>query len=184
MSKRARIIRDIVIGIVIAASISTYVLWPVLTFGPQGQNVPLEPPDESRRLFHPDGFSIVMPPNWETPPWALRSGETLTMWPRKPFPSRGGTSINVFQLKAPPKLDGRSETIFQNKPAFENRAVLHDWQLDDPYDLSEYGLVFERGGSSYRIIYQFGAIHEEVPEMIRRYLETFRLEGQDVRDDK
>ena len=161
-----------------------YVLWPALTFGPQGQNIPTEQPDESRRLHHPDGFSIVMPPNWETPPWALRSGESLTMWPRKPYPSKGGTSINVFRLQRPPDFESLSTTIFQGQPAYEHKAVLHNWQLDDQYDLSEYALTFERFGSWYRIIYQFGAIRGEVPEMIRRYLETLRLDGEDVRDDK
>jgi hypothetical protein len=157
--------------------------WPFLTADvkpwEQGKNVPDTPPSEDRRVHNTHHFSIIVPPRWD---WRVLPHEpdptsthpTMFIRPKKTIPARCG-SIHVAKLgETPTELDELRKTEFQGEPAFfevETRAST----LDDPPHFS-YSLFFQRYGHWYRIGYVALRHQEELPPMVQRYFDTFRVE--------
>ena len=72
-------------------------VWPVVRDlrGPMGEAIPRQPPDEKNRVHHPLGFSLVVPPNWDS--HTILTSGPLVLAPKTPgryarrskFPFRG-----------------------------------------------------------------------------------------------
>ena len=124
--------------------------------GPYGELIPSDPPQESRRIEHASGFSIVMPPNWE-------------LFDRDPFfqivaRHRGGgmrfrSMITVAQV-APTdtELATWKRTDFHGHMAYEKpMRVQREYTFDDPA-WSNYSLFVDVSGKWWQV--SFGLAKE------------------------
>ena len=143
-----------------------------------GRDIPNAMPVESNRIVHPAGFSIVNPENWKSKLVAssdpfLPPGIFIS--PRSTRVSRRyGASLQVTQ---PPKdridIDGFSETEFQGQIAYKRIATRSGSFMDDPPAMS-YTLCFQRDGDWFKIRYSIYSSHDDLPDMIASYIDTFR----------
>ena len=167
----------IVTGIVAG---SLVLLWPVFNsknWGkPLGRAVPLEPPDEANRVGHPQGFSIIYPPNWEVRVQDAPPKPSLNGSPRSLIPSRNHAMLLVVKhgRDVPFDLSGFHPVEFQGEPAHEEEAV-RQVQYEKP-PAFVYGLIFQRGGCWYEVRYYNPDQLPSLPEIIRQYLSTFRTD--------
>jgi hypothetical protein len=74
----------------------------------------------------------------------------------------------------PAELDDLRKTSFQGKPAFFD-VETRPSTIDDPAHF-RYSLFFQRSGNWYEIGYVALLHQEELPAMVQRYLDTFRVE--------
>ena len=167
--------RRVVIAILGLASI---VLMAWLLSEGDGRDIPNAMPVESNRIVHPAGFSIVNPENWKSKLVAssdpfLPPGIFIS--PRSTRVSRRhGASLQVTQ---PPKdridIDGFSETEFQGQIAYKRLVTRSGSFMDDPPAMS-YTLCFQRDGDWFEIRYSIYSAHDDLPDMIASYIDTFR----------
>jgi hypothetical protein len=172
---RRRVIEWLVVVTVILVMVA--VLLPAVRLaqdpnGPHGDPVPTELPDERNRYYHESGISIVLPPNWETRQDSLN----LRIWPRCGL-GRMPAVLRAWRFdgERPTDLVSMRPTTFQGRPAFEQMVVVRKDTLDDPA-VSEYTLCFEHNGVWWDINYSIQDELEVLPDMMRRYIETIRLE--------
>ena len=77
-----------------------------------------------------------------------------------------------------PVPPGWRETTFQDQPAFFHIKT-RPGTFDDPPQF-RYRLFFERSGGGYELTY-VGLLHqEELPPMVQRYFDTFRVQAWEV----
>lgn len=143
--------------------------------GPPGEVFPTSLPNENNRIYHPLGFSIVAPENWEQRPidnlslpylqiyarvnyGRLKSMITITKWDRKPDASM---------------LEPCTHSTFQGESAWEYCRVTKKYTFDDGAR-SEYDLYFERDQVWWNVSFLVADTMKELPESIRRYLDTIR----------
>ena len=147
----------------------------------QGRDVPETPPSEDRRVYHPNYFSIVAPLNWEcsiTPPdpaSTISKYPSMTLWPKRSFGGRRAGIYVVGRFGMSSDLSGFDyrETTFQGQPAFFH-VETRPGTFDDPPHFC-YRLFFERSGDGYELTY-LGLLHQtELPPMVQRYFDTFRV---------
>ncbi|WP_435020942.1 hypothetical protein TA3x_002103 [Tundrisphaera sp. TA3] len=156
-----------------------------LMLGPIDPPIPTTPPDEIHRVRHPRGYSMIVPPKWGvrlSDPNDLPEQEDL--WtgicatPRYGHvPSRRfrGFVVHEFRIKEEDPSPGFHPVEFQGLPASEKEGIEETSRELDPSFV--YRLIFERGGRRYLIRYDHPGQIETLPEMVRRYLLTFRVEG-------
>jgi hypothetical protein len=181
---RRRIIEILWVGVVL--SCGGILWWPFLTADvkpwEQGRDVPETPPSEDRRVYNPDYFSIVAPLNWEcdaTPPEpdsTVLNYPRMTLWPKRSFGGRRAGIYVTGPLDISSDLSGFGyrKTTFQGEPAFFH-VKTRPGTFDDPPQF-RYRLYFERSGAGYELTY-VGLLHqEELPPMVQRYFDTFRVE--------
>ena len=154
-------------------------LWPIVrdARGPAGLPIPDRLPEESRRVRHPLGFSMVVPPDWN-----CHIGGSLLMAPATPgrYARRSKALIVVARIgpDRPAGLGPRARTRFQGGEAYEGMRVVRPWSFDDGA-WSEYTLDFRRGGHWYEVRYGIAEERQSLPPIVRRYLDTLRWgEGQ------
>lgn len=158
--------------------------WPMLTADvkpwEQGDDLPMTPPAEDRRVHNPFHFSIVAPPRWDwrvTPPDSDAAAKypTMALGPKKTFPRRCASIRIEKHAELSPDLSAYSPTSFQGLPGFSEVETRPGTLDDSPF--FSYSLFFQRSGDWYRLGY-VGLLHqEELPPMVQRYLETFRVES-------
>jgi hypothetical protein len=174
MVKRKRLVELAVALLIIVPTM--VLLWvPILTSDTKpwevGDAIPREPPSEDRRILNEAGFSIVSPPNW-----TVRNGNGLLhMRPKQVITgrSKAGISVSVWP-EMPQELEDTEIAEFQKQPA-HRRIEQRRSTFDDPA-LTAWTYHFERGGQWIAVGYFIAEAHEEVPEMVKRYLETLRVE--------
>ena len=168
--------------------------WPFLTAEvkpwEQGMDVPETPPSEDRRVYNPDYFSIVAPLNWECRTTLPEPGSTvlrfpeMTLWPKRSLGGRRAGIYVVGPFDMPSDLSdfGYRETTFQGQPAFFH-VKTRPGTFDDPPQF-RYRLFFERSGDGYELTY-VGLLHqEELPPMVQRYFDTFRVEASPRKENE
>ncbi|WP_406694920.1 hypothetical protein V5E97_28150 [Singulisphaera sp. Ch08] len=131
--------------------------------------IPAERPDESRRIFHPAGFSIVRPELWKSEVVSNRNPpDEGSIKLRSPFNVRPGASLDVVKLASEPALHGHAEEIrFQGQPARLTRK-----NLEDPGHFT-VELTFSRDASFWLLRYQLHHDQHAIPERMWEYMETF-----------
>ena len=178
---RRRWFVEVLIGLVVACPFWWFLWWPILTspnFGkPLGRQIPTEPLDEANRVVHPQGFSIILPPGWEsrtlgTPPW---DAGVILAHPRQLFPGRSGAGIALMSYGKRELID-LSESRpawFQGKPAFERISTRPGVFLDSPPQF-HYSLAFQRAGAWYELTYSLASDRTAIPQIIQQYFNTFQ----------
>jgi hypothetical protein len=170
---------ECLLAFVILCPFCFFLWWPILTsenFGkPLGQAIPTEPPDEANRVVHPQGFSIIVPPNWEPrisddPPFVA-----IGAAPRMLLPSRWSAGLRVGRRpeKLPLDVADHRPTRFQGMPAFEHVTRQPGVFLDRPPRFF-YTLVFQRDGVGYELGYHLADDRESLPPNMQQYFNTFR----------
>jgi hypothetical protein len=166
-----------VVCIAILVPVWAFLFFPIVTsenFGkPLGRAVPTEPPDEANRVHHPQGFSLVFPPNWEI---RAEDSPIIHGYPRSLIPSRASTVIAASKSGRvePPDMTDFHPTSFQGQLAYE-RMSYRPGTWDDPPQFT-YIMFFVRDACRYELVYSRGADPPLLPEMIRRYFATFQVE--------
>jgi hypothetical protein len=170
------------IAMTICLTLTTLCLWPVITsknFGKRlGKDIPTAPPDESNRVIHPDGFSIVLPPDWEV---RLSSfAPAINSWPRRTLPSRHSAGITIMRVAESQKGDSHvppnaAGITFLGEAAFASLELKDGSWPDDP-DRSSFRIDFEHKGHWYWISYHIAEKRSELPKSVRLYFDTFRIE--------
>jgi hypothetical protein len=192
MTKRSRITEIAVVLIIIlwCGGFFGFLLRPFWTSDvrpwEEGRDVPSEEPQEANRVIHPHGFSIVIPKNWEVLVWAPDNGtlaSSIASFPKCRIPRRSSASLGVVQGTAepPPDLTGYGTTTFQGNPAFRRVFTREGVFLDDPPQFVCV-LWFQRDKNWYRILYRVCEERENLPPIVQRYFETFRIEPPADRD--
>lgn len=165
------------VGVIVAILLGfmSPVWWPLLTT-PAGRDIPSSGPTEANRVFHPDGFSIVIPPNWTSNIHRL----AFYSYPQSGIPRRYSATLAVVKWgeERPFKnLEGLSTTTFQRLPAHEMiRARRGGGFLESPAYYFSYEVIFRRRGDWYVIRYGVFEELNELPDVVREYLNTFRVE--------
>jgi hypothetical protein len=175
-------------GPVLAILFQTFLMWPIITaenFGrPLGRIIPDELPQETRRVRHPGGFSLVYPRDWD-----VRTSNVSTDMvsiggsPRVLLPARrvGGMGVFRFRDMDLSEVTKHRKVQFQGEDAYEE-IWTKEGNWDDPPGFS-YTLYFRRAGVWYQIGFSAPLDLERPPPVILRYFSTFRVEGAESDSD-
>lgn len=150
-----------------------------LVAGPNGEPIPTSAPDEGNRVYHPLGFSVVAPNDWNVRVYLNDDGgwpgDSLGLTPKSGIPRRyWGSSIGIHRHDTKPKeIADFKETTFQGEAALERKSTRGSGGFEDPSQF-HYDLIFERDGSWYWVTFHVFAEINELPEGIRQYLESFK----------
>lgn len=136
--------------------------------------LPVEPPREERRVFHPSGFSIVRPANWESKVGVGGdSGMADGIELASPNRRKPQAVVLVVKYASKPAIRGRVlESQFQGCPALmtiERRPAMF---LDYPGHL-RVQIAFERGGAWFEIRYSLFEDAPVIPSLMWDYLNSF-----------
>lgn len=151
-------------------------LWPIVrdSRGPSGDPIPKQQPNESNRIRHPAGFSIVVPPNWVS-----RVNGSIFMAPVSSgrYARRSKALINVANLghDRPSGLESLRQTTSFGQEAYEGMKVVRSWTIDDGA-WSEYELFLRHGADWYLVTYGIAEERTTLPDMIREYINTLSWE--------
>ena len=153
-----------------------------LRYGPAGEMIPADPPDEVNRVVHRSGVSIVAPENWDV----------IHDWPENPtftiaarvFPRgrRLTSSIWIKKLDTgkEPDLKGFNEFHFQSRPAYERMVADEQTRGASDRRYSTYDLYIDRDGEWWSIRFDIAEVMTELPAEIREYIETVRFPTSDA----
>jgi hypothetical protein len=147
--------------------------------GPHDPPIPADLPDESNRVRHPQGFSIVLPRNWNVVADDFdHSTASIIGTPRMSIPVRAPVGISVIRLgpDEPDLSTGFHPVEFQGMPALERQAVRPISSEHGPQ--FTYDLVFRREGCWYRVGYDHPGQIQSLPDVVRQYLLTFTIDGR------
>jgi hypothetical protein len=177
---RRRWLRECLIALVVPCPFWLLLWWPIWTspnYGkPLGRGIPAEPPDEANRVVHPQGFSIILPPNWEATILGASSPVAggIMAFPRQLFPTRSaGIHLINYGKRSPIDLPGYRPAMFQGKPAFEWVSTRPGVFLDSP-PLFHYSLAFQRAGAWYELMYSLSRDQGAIPQVVQQYFNTFQ----------
>ncbi len=153
-------------------------LWPVLRNGrtPTGDPIPHQYPDEANRFFHPDGFSIIVPPRWN----AVDRG-SLEMAPISPGPiarrSKALLSVTCVGRDTPADWESFGRVSFQQQEAYERMKIVRKSTFDDP-PWSEYDMFIHHEDNWYHVRYGIAEARTMLPPEVRQYVSTLRWENK------
>lgn len=161
-----------------------WLIWPALNndcSGTTGDAIPTEPPDEARRLQHPAGFSVVVPPDWEPAGMPLRKSDPMVrLFPAVPKGkncpvrrAKAGLVISNLGTSRPADLGSFRRITFQGQRAYERMEVRRESTFDDPAQ-SEYRLYVQTDGGWFAVDYFIAEGRTTLPPMIRDYIGTLR----------
>jgi hypothetical protein len=127
-------------------------------------------PDESRRVTHPSGFSIVHPRHWSGLTYGaavIASDENRTLRFAPDVPVGRQPTLEVRMTPAPAEPIGPAEPItFQDRPAIASTGYAKRmWQ---------YRIVFEREGRHFYIDLRSPVKSDAASPLWRAYFESFR----------
>lgn len=136
--------------------------------------IPIERPDEERRIFHPAGFSMIRPEFWESevvldPDHSGEGGIKL----RSPSQIKPGATLEVVKLASEPTLRGQvQEVLFQGQPA---RLSMTHRKAEDGEQPGQFTveLAFSRNNSYWLFRYDLQREQQTIPPRLWEYLETF-----------
>lgn len=169
--------------------VGCFLLWSHRVSRPTPLWIPTNPPDEAHRVTHPDGYSIIIDPDWETDFKNDRSmghhnseriyRSSVAVYPIEYL----GTATYFWPFFSVTRYSDRPHisntmrpTEFQGRPAFEHFLPA----ARKPPLQCGYELIFQRDDSWFHIAW-FKYVSEQdsktlttLPPMIRTYIETFR----------
>jgi hypothetical protein len=175
--RRPTVLIELAVVVLIIAFLSACLL-PIVrnSGGPAGDPIPKVAPDEAHRIYHPSGFSIVVPPDWSAP-----DRGSLALYPKSPgrYARRSKAFLLIAPIggRRPEEVEGLAKTSFQGQEAFEGMEVIRHDTFDDP-PWSEYRLIFRRGEDWYLVQYGIAEERTTLPDMVRRYIDTLSWEGR------
>lgn len=130
--------------------------------------------DESRRVRHPAGFSIIVPPEWHTellyPP---KSPDTIWAVPEKTESVVGGLWAVKYASKPDFRTSGRKALVpgeFQGQPAWVSEDLQGKKTRSRTY-------LFERDGAWYAVILTRPSVEAVMGQRWTEYVNSFRLEA-------
>ncbi|MFG0334051.1 MAG: hypothetical protein ACF8TS_11865 [Maioricimonas sp. JB049] len=178
--------QEILVAFLIVVPLMLFLFWPMLSTAippwETGREIPATSPAEDRRVRSALGFSIVVPPNWETRELALTT--TLMSHPRQSFPRRHRAGIAVRRIKAEEvdafdQIPAEVEMVETTLAGYDARLTIRqrDGTFDDP-PLKTWTFLVAAGDDTYEVSYFLADDPAELPRMVRRYLETFRVEAE------
>lgn len=101
--------------------------------------------DESRRLKHPAGFSMVVPRGWSGTAVNGQNIDTIRFMPERATGRQPSMIITRYENAPPAPDDAAKPGLFQGEPAMVLRKrIKYDWVWDARFD---------RGGKTYSIRY-------------------------------
>ncbi|MCA9111490.1 MAG: hypothetical protein KDA52_16170 [Planctomycetaceae bacterium] len=146
---------------------------------PDPKKIPEDSPDEFRRVYSPAGFSIIQPPNWDfRHGYGVTEGQPeIRLMMRSNSLVRLKTSISVWPIDDfDPSRSQLNRGTFQGEPAYvQPMGIYREDSFDDPA-WSVYEATFERNGRWYQVSYGINEERTEVPPVVMKYLESFRIE--------
>lgn len=129
-------------------------------------------PDESRRLIHPAGFSVVGPVGWEGRNVVVSLGAGSPTMQFLPTRSVGvQPNFTIYQVDALPEPQDklkRVETTFMGKPAFVSEGPVSNAYL--------YVIDVELEGKWYRLSLKLASREDVRGGAWWRYFESLRIE--------
>lgn len=177
MGKTLRLILALIAVVALALCVLMWI--PFMSGGlqPGAPWVPEQPPLEENRVFHPDGFSLIHPPDWAIDIYEGRAKEirwaSLSFTPgSKGYRFAPGISVRVDTNA--PELTGFQEIRISDVPAYE-RSVYYAYSKRPTV---HYQLYLQRSNEWYQVRYHTEAIQEnssEIPAAILPYLRSFRF---------
>lgn len=142
--------------------------------GPYGELIPSDLPQESMRIRHPSGFSIVPPPNWEI----FDRGIVVEIAARH---RGGGTRLRSFIAisqsdTAGVTLANWKKITFHGYVAYEHKMhVDREDSFDDPA-FSSYSLLVDVSGKWWLIQFGLAKERDSLPPEIAAYINTIRFD--------
>ncbi len=140
--------------------------------------IPVETPQEDRRVVHPLGFSVVKPPGWfekifRDDDHNLMGDEIYLLPTTNKVRFRPDIRVSTF-TNTPVYLSNYHETLFLKMKAYE-KTVLRAGNGD----YFTYDVYVTNSGRWYEIIYQIPADSRTpsittVPESMMPYIQSFR----------
>ena len=163
-------------AITLAVGWFTWFLFYLGDAPPSGDRVPKQPPDESRRLRHPSGFSFVAPPHWNLDAF---DDDSIRLSPAYVDVAlrRRSAILEISRLGAerPAATEALSRVGFLGDEAYEKMEVCRKGSFDDPA-WSHYDLYVHHGETWYYVGYGVAEERPVLPVEMRSYLETLRWE--------
>ena len=144
--------------------------------GPHGATIPLSAPEESRRVVHPTGLSMIAPPNWDS----IRDRGPQTphlCLAARGAPGRRLKSVITVEACSPPgpeQLRNFARIQFHLHEAFEKMEVERKSTFDDPAS-SRYTMYVDAGGQCWAVTLLVADELSVLPVEIRKYLETIQF---------
>ena len=122
------------------------------------------PPDESDRVVHPQGYSIIRPVDTEVHVSTEPSGDSLDLLRVTPGgPGRYNTSVTVARLAEAPDTRQLQEREGFRLASFQGQEA---WvRVGDSGKYVEWVAVFHRGGQWFRLRLSEPAVHGRPPRM-------------------
>ena len=150
--------------------------------GPYGELIPTDAPQESRRIHHATGFSIVIPPNWELyempRDWELYDQTPVVQIVAR---HRGGgmrfRSLIAVEQVAPTvtEIASRKKIDFHGHVGYEKEmCVQREYTFDDPA-WSSYSLFVDVSGKWWLITFGLAKERDTLPPEIAAYIEAIRF---------
>lgn len=132
---------------------------------------PARPPDESMRVWHPEGFSVICPEHWLL---RIQRGAPGLLLPEIVLSSpRQSLFWQTTRLPNRPVIDAGFRSFrFQGRNAWMKQSVVPGVALDRPREMRTH-IVFQRGNAWYAIVLAIYGDYEEIPRMLWSYLESF-----------
>lgn len=145
-------------------------------FSTSGQLVPTMDPDESHRVFHPNGLSIIRPRCWDSTTIA-REDESATIELQSSFGAHRSYRSRIHASIARTDLGGGRSL---NDVVDQNGRTWNVWQFTDVGQEGRSSVHFvlrtESGGRNIEVRCWPGTQSEGIPEMILRYIGTAQTE--------
>lgn len=132
-------------AVILLAFVGAIVLW---VFWPRG----LPPPDEANRAMHPSGYSIIMPPGWESKAGIADTRDAYAKDRLGLRPIKDGLwqpAITVVRLRNPPDAAAlKAKDHFIDGKFLGVDALIHD------YPIKKYWVwkaIFPRAGEWFEV---------------------------------
>ncbi len=146
--------------------------------GPRGELIPSSKPDEKNRVFHPQGFSIIAPENWDRLPYGETGTPAYLQIAARGTPGHRLKSMItvtlVGELFDTSVVRNYKPSMFQDQFAWEYCRITKEYTFDDGAR-SECDLFFKRGRNYWHIHFLLADEMTSLPNSVRQFLETFRL---------
>ncbi|QDU39749.1 hypothetical protein Mal4_40960 [Maioricimonas rarisocia] len=177
--------QEVLVALLFVVPLMLFLFWPMLSSEvppwETGRDVPAESPDESRRVHSELGISIIVPPNWTHRDMPERN--QIGFYPRQSFPRRHRAGISVRRMNADSmtvhaQATAEAKTVETELAGYDARltTLQRAGSFDDP-PLKTWMFLVSAGDETYEVSYFLADDPDELPPMVRRYLETFRVEA-------
>ena len=166
-----------VLAIVLVVGVLVVILYPAvmaaLADGTPGEMIPTVPPNESDRVYHPNGLSIIKPPNWKVSITDAKEDSLLSISPQGVGRAKSMISIRSIEAAALDEMvfDDFQKSKFNGFSSYERMQLIKAGTLDDP-PVSEYELFVYQNENRWFIRFTIQRKIAALPDEIREYIDT------------